>query len=253
MRAMVQCRTQVFQEFMAEVDHVIAVCDWVKRVLILNRVPEAKITLIRQGLCHDPPARVATPAPVETPDRPLRLVFLGRLDPTKGLDVLIAAIGADPELKVTLDVYGVLQGDGQDAYQQKLQTMISADPRVVLKAPIPADQVVATLGAYDLLVVPSQWLETGPMVVLEAFAAGVPVAGSRLGGIAELVTDGVDGRLVEASSERAWLELLRVLVSDRQKLVKLKSSVNLPLGMTTVASKMRYIYTQVLSNEQIHD
>jgi glycosyltransferase involved in cell wall biosynthesis len=245
MRAMVQCRSKVFQEFMAEVDHVIAVCDWVKRVLILNQVPEAKITLIRQGLCHDPPARVATPAPVETPDRPLRLIFLGRLDPTKGLDVLLAALGTDRELKVTLDVYGVLQGDGQDGYQQRLQALIKADPRVVLKSPIPADQVVTTLGAYDLLVVPSQWLETGPMVVLEAFAAGVPVLGSRLGGIGELVSDGVDGLLVEASSERAWLELLRVLVSDRQKLVKLKSSVQLPLGMSTVASRTRFVYAQV--------
>ena len=249
MRAMVQCRSEVFQEFMAEVDHVIAVCDWVKRVLILNRVPEAKITLIRQGLCHEPPARAATPALVETPDRSLRLVFLGRLDPTKGLDVLIAAIGADPELKVTLDVYGVLQGDGQDAYQQKLQALIRADPRVVLKAPIPADQVVTTLGAYDLLVVPSQGLETGPMVVLEAFAAGVPVLGSRLGGIAELVSDGVDGLLVEADSGSAWTGVFKGLCDDRQALGQLKLSVRQPGTMAMVVAQVTSIYSQLLSRK----
>jgi glycosyltransferase involved in cell wall biosynthesis len=249
MRAMVQCRSEVFQEFMAEVDHVIAVCDWVKRVLILNRVPEAKITLIRQGLCHEPPARATTPALVETPDRSLRLVFLGRLDPTKGLDVLIAAIGADPELKVTLDVYGVLQGDGQDAYQQKLQALIRADPRVVLKAPIPADQVVTTLGAYDLLVVPSQGLETGPMVVLEAFAAGVPVLGSRLGGIAELVSDGVDGLLVEADSGSAWTGVFKGLCDDRQALGQLKLSVRQPGTMAMVVAQVTSIYSQLLSRK----
>jgi len=245
MRAMVQCRTQVFQEFMAEVDHVIAVCDWVKKVLILNQVPEAKISLIRQGLCHESSARATTPALVEPPDRPLRLVFLGRLDPTKGLDVLIAAIGADPELKVTLDVYGVLQGDGQDAYQQKLQTMIRADPRIVLKAPIPADQVMATLGAYDLLVVPSQWLETGPMVVLEAFAAGVPVLGSRLGGIAELVSDGVDGLLVEADSAPAWTAVFQMLSHNRWRLRAFQSQMTPPIGMQMVARQVLSVYSQL--------
>jgi glycosyltransferase involved in cell wall biosynthesis len=249
MRAMVQCRSEVFQEFMAEVDHVIAVCDWVKRVLILNQVPEAKITLIRQGLCHEPPDQAATPALVEPPDRPLRLVFLGRLDPTKGLDVLLAALGADPELKVTLDVYGVLQGDGQAAYQQKLQALIRADPRVVLKAPIPADQVVTTLGAYDLVVVPSQGLETGPMVVLEAFAAGVPVLGSRLGGIAELVSDGVDGLLVEVDSVSAWTGVFKGLCDDRQALGQLKLSVRQPGTMAMVVAQVTSIYSQLLSRK----
>ena len=40
---------------------------------------------------------------------------------------------------------------------------------------------------FDLLAVPSQWMETGPIVVLEAHAVGTPVLGANLGGIAELV------------------------------------------------------------------
>ena len=54
----------------------------------------------------------------------------------------------------------------------------------------------AFLSRIDVLAVPSQWLETGPLVVLEAFAAGTPVIGSDLGGIRELVSDGRDGLLV---------------------------------------------------------
>jgi glycosyltransferase involved in cell wall biosynthesis len=246
MRAMVQCRTQVFQEFMAEVDHVIAVCDWVKKVLILNQVPEAKISLIRQGLCHEPSELPPVLETFKQTDPPLRLIFLGRLDPTKGVDMVISAIQADSNLNVTLDIYGVLQGDQQDPYQQKLQEQINSDSRLFLNAPIPADQVVVTLQAYDLLVVPSQCLETGPMVVLEAFAAGVPVMGSRLGGIAELVTDGVDGLLVEAGSVSAWTELLRRLCGDRQVLDRLKSSVGQPGSMREVSALMASIYRKII-------
>ena len=42
---------------------------------------------------------------------------------------------------------------------------------------------------YDLAVVPSLWMETGPLTILEAFAAGIPVAGTNLGGIKEILTD----------------------------------------------------------------
>jgi glycosyltransferase involved in cell wall biosynthesis len=246
MRAMVQCRTEVFQEFMAEVDHVIAVCEWVKRVLILNQVPEAKISLIRQGLCHEPSELSPALEAVKQTDGPLRLIFLGRLDRTKGLDVLVRAIKADPDLKVSLDIYGVLQADSQDDYQHYLQGLIHGEPRVALKAPLRSDQVITTLQTYDLLAIPSQWLETGPMVVLEAFAAGIPVVGSRLGGIAELVTDGVDGLLVEPDSVPGWTGLLKSLCRDRQVLAKLKSSVGQPESMQRVSTLMASIYSDML-------
>jgi glycosyltransferase involved in cell wall biosynthesis len=54
------------------------------------------------------------------------------------------------------------------------------------------------------LLVPSVWLETGPLVVLEAQAVGLYLMGSNLGGIAELVGSGASGELVEAGNIGAW-------------------------------------------------
>ena len=45
-----------------------------------------------------------------------------------------------------------------------------------------------------MLVVPSEWYETGPLTIIEAFATGLPVIASRLGTMAEMVSDGVTGR-----------------------------------------------------------
>jgi len=92
------------------------------------------------------------------------------------------------------------------------------------------------------LAVSSQWLETGPLVVLEAFAAKVPVIGSRLGGIAELVRDGVDGLLVEPSSTEDWAKKLRRLMDDPSLLLRLRSNVRAPRTITTVANEMASIY-----------
>ena len=71
------------------------------------------------------------------------------------------------------------------------------------------------MARHDALVVPSLWLETGPLVVLEAQAAGLYVMGSRLGGIAELVGDGAGGELVEAGSVRAWTAAIARLAERR--------------------------------------
>ena len=81
---------------------------------------------------------------------------------------------------------------------------MSVDPQMGVGFLIPA--FLATL---DILAVPSHWMETGPIVVLEAQAMGVPVMGADLGGIAERVRDGIDGWLLPFDAPRAWAAAIR--------------------------------------------
>jgi glycosyltransferase involved in cell wall biosynthesis len=63
-------------------------------------------------------------------------------------------------------------------------------------------------------VVPSRWHENQPMTVLESFGAGVPVVATDLGGLPELVRDGVDGRLVKAEDRAGLAAAIDTVVSD---------------------------------------
>jgi len=83
-------------------------------------------------------------------------------------------------------------------------------------------------------------------VVLEAFAAGVPVLGSRLGGIAELVREDVDGILVEPASVAAWTAALRTLATEPDRLARLRTGIRPPRTMTTVAAEMAALYRRLL-------
>ena len=65
-----------------------------------------------------------------------------------------------------------------------------------------------------MLCCPSVCLEGGPTVAIEAHAAGTPVVGTRIGGLAELVTDGVNGRLVAPGDWRALAAALVEIASD---------------------------------------
>src|SRR5262249_36116494 len=174
-----------FEYLMRNVDRIVAVCGWVADVLRTNGIPESKLMLCRQGLATTRRAVSASTAhSAPRRDRALRLGYFGRLDRTKGVDILIEALRRAPVAKVQLAIHGVLQ-PGSEAYATQLKRAAAADPRISMKAALPADMVIDAMRDCDFVVVPSRWLETGPLVVLESFAAGIPVLGARLGGIVE--------------------------------------------------------------------
>lgn len=254
MRELVALRQRCARAFLAEADHIVAVCEWVRAVLLRNGVPPDKITLSRQGLCQeDTPQPSAVSRRPSAGNPPLRVAFLGRLDPTKGVDVLVRAVRAAADLRITVDIFGVAQGAAGGRYAEQLREVAAGDARITFQAPLPASEVVARLREYDLLAVPSQWLETGPLVVLEAFAAGVPVLGSRLGGIAELVREDVDGILVEPASVAAWTAALQVLAADPERRMRLRSGIRPPRTMTTAAAEMAALYQQLLKTKTGYD
>jgi glycosyltransferase involved in cell wall biosynthesis len=221
---LMRIRHAAVQTMLEEVDHICAVCEWVQDVLITNGIPREKITLSRQGV----------PYPIETASQPdagnsagdpsvLRLAFLGRVDAVKGLDTAIAAVRKVRGAEVSLDVFAVAQGRDALAKLEYLQQLCAADQRIRFRQPVAAGEVVATLRRFDALLVPSEWLETGPLVVYEAFAAGIPVIGSDLGGIAELVDDGVNGMLLPPGSVEAWAWAISRLATEPGLLKKLKA------------------------------
>jgi glycosyltransferase involved in cell wall biosynthesis len=226
---------------------VIALCAWTQKLLQLNAVPDSKIVLVRHGLPFAPEA--PTPAlsvlnSAKGKFRPVRLAFLGRLDPTKGIDLILDALALRPSLSVTLDLFTVSQ-PGSSAAARQLHSQASADTRMQFRTPVSPSEVVATLRQYNALLVPSRWMETGPLVVLEAFAAGIPVIGSRLGGIAEWVTHEHNGLLVDHMTPEAWAQSLARLVDEHSLLPRLTNEVKSPRSMREVANELMPVYEQV--------
>lgn len=258
MRELVQARHTAFRKLMTEVDHVIAVCEWVRDLLMLNGVVPAKVTLCRQGLVQERNSGLGQHAQTVARDSkhqgsisppPIRIVFLGRLDSTKGVHILIQALRMEPDLPITLDVYGVEQGTAGASYFQRLRALAADDSRITFRPPVPAKEVVEYLRGYDLVAIPSQLRETGPLVLLEALAAGIPVLGSKLGGISELVEHEVNGLLVEPDSIEAWRQALRRFSEDRELLMRLRSGVLPPRGMPEVAEEMAALYHSILKKK----
>jgi glycosyltransferase involved in cell wall biosynthesis len=232
-----------FRDMMRKVDRVVAVCLWARDVLRLNGVPDDKLVLCRQGLlrCGARQAVLRPAARYGSASKVLRLGYFGRLDPAKGIDVLIDALRRIPDAPLLLDIFAVRQA-GSETYASQLERRAASDRRIVFRAALPPETVREAMRGCDIVAIPSRVLETGPLVVLEAFDAGTPVLGVRLGGVAELVADGIDGVLVPPDNPAAWAGAILDLANRPQGVAQLRASIRPPRTIDAVASEMAEVY-----------
>lgn len=209
-----------FEEVFALAERVLVPCLWMKEVLARNGLPEEKIVLCRQGLTEK---AFSQRVPRVRAAGSLRAGALGRPDELKGFDLAVRAVTAmDPSLEIALEiVLSEPQSDEERACLHRLEALSSSDPRVRVRRGLSRFEVANWMGGLDVLLVPSRVFETGPLVVLEAAAAGVPVLGSDLGGIRELVREGETGVLLPWNDVSAWTRTLEGLCRDGAQLSRL--------------------------------
>jgi glycosyltransferase involved in cell wall biosynthesis len=223
----------------------VAVCRWLFDALRLNGVPDDRLVLSRQAT--DLPVSLP-PRRTRGPGEPLRLGYLGRYDPIKGVDVVVRAVaGLAKRVPVYLEARGAAAaGSDGTRYLRRLRRLAEGDGRIEIGGPLPREGLASFLGGIDALAVPSTCLETGPLVGYEALAHRVPVLGSRLGGIAEVVRDGADGWLLPAGDVPAWRRRLAELAEGRCPPPRLDGPPPALRTWPQAALEMKDLYRQVL-------
>lgn len=186
-------------------DYIVVVSEGLKEVLELNGVDQRKIVFSRHGL----PAHYLTGYPTgQRSDTTVRIGYLGRFAPSKGVHVLVEAFQQVPrDISIELHLWGTAM-PGDVAYLNEIKQQVKADPRIHYRGPLTDEHRHDVLGSWHGMAVPSLVWETGPLVVLEAFAAGIPVLGSKLGGIAEQTEHQKRGLLIPPGDVAAWKQAL---------------------------------------------
>jgi len=196
-------------------DCVVAVSDSVRRRLEATGVPSSRITVIPNAVEIDAGERSvdvrgwlgSLDIPAGTPV----LSVIGRLSPEKGQDLFLEAcqVAAQKDCKFV----GVLVGEGP--WENELRARAKAlglESRVRFAGH--SQDVAQVYAASDVIVIPSR-SEGLPNVLLEAMAAGKPVVATRVGGIPEVLSDGVNGRLVPPEDPVRLADAMAALLADR--------------------------------------
>ncbi len=121
-----------------------------------------------------------------------RFVFISQVRKEKGIDIILQSF-RNLDTSFTIDIYGPLMGYGKEQ-------LCSAN--VKYKKTLLPQEVYSILSQYDCLLLPS-FREGYPGIIIEAFSVGIPVIATKVGGIPEIVENGVNGILVEPNSVEA--------------------------------------------------
>ncbi|TAK34788.1 MAG: glycosyltransferase family 1 protein [Chloroflexota bacterium] len=160
--------------------------------------------------------------PVHSPedDSNAEVLFMGRLEPLKGIDVLLRALPLVcenmPEARFT--VVGAGMGKSTDSIaEQNAMSLACGDfaDRMRVLSRVPHGELPAIYAQAAVCVVPSRWEQFG-YTCAEAMACGRAVVASRIGGLAELIEDRVSGLLVEPGDTDALAEAVVRLLGDTE-------------------------------------
>ena len=171
-------------------------------------VPAEKCTLWRYSM-PDPEPRLHPPP---TRDRENVVVCAGRLYPSKGQDVLIAALGLGRDSLASTRVEFFGSGPMLNRFQKMAHDNGIAN-RCSFVGEVPNDEVLRRMSRARITIVPSR-KEAFGLVNIESMSVGTPVIASRVDGIPEIVRDGVDGYLVPPDNPAALAEKLALVIRD---------------------------------------
>jgi len=140
---------------------------------------------------------------------PVRILYVGYLGAHKGVAGLIDAVAAmERRSQVQLTLVGV--GPDKDALHE--QAMRAGMDEVQFAGRVAPDDMPRIYAEADILVLPSVWSENQPVSIMEALASGLAVVASRIGGIPEIIEDGVTGLLCDPGNMPMLAGLLDELV-----------------------------------------
>lgn len=241
----------------------------VGELLDLYDAPRAKLHVIPCGV--DPnvfrPIRQADARDALGRDQCERLIlFVGRIEQIKGIDVLLRALGLlffrHPELRndVCLVVVGGALDPGDDAPEtEKLVELhrLVHQHRMEANVSFVGSRDQETLAQYyaaaDVCAVPSL-TESFGLVALEAMACGTPVVGTRVGGLQKLIEDGESGLLVPAGDYQALAEAMAQILTDerlRRHLAHGARDRAEHYTWKSVGEKIEALYTRVLADAKV--
>ncbi len=179
------------------------------------------------------------------------ILYAGRIEPIKGLDILLRAVSnledaADTRLII---VGGKLENDPELERLRKLASELGIQDMTTFVGSVSQRELAKYYNAADVFVLPS-YSESFGLVALEAMACGTPVVVSRVGGLKTFVKDGETGYLVPWHCPEPFAQRLDMLLANpalRSAMGRAARAQAEGMGWSGVADRMQQVYSAITS------
>lgn len=204
-----------------------------------NKYDTSKLTMIRHGFNY-----FDNFTPLKSNNRgAFTIVSTGSLMPHKGVHILIEAFRKIQNDSMRLKIYGTSYGN--DDYMKLLHNLAGSDKRISFNGSYTIDETAKLHQEADLVVQPSLWYETYPLVCVAALAYGVPIVVPDLTGAAEMVEPGVNGYIFKFGDPSSLATQIALAVKEN---LKQKSVITYPQSIESEAISTEEVYNTVLNN-----
>lgn len=186
------------------------------------------------------------------------VMFVGRIQPLKGVDIAVEAVAQLADPTATLMIVGGasgLEGDTEVARIQALISDLELADRVVFVEPQPHYALSTYYRAADVVIMPSR-SESFGLVALEAAACGIPVVAAAVGGLRTLVKDGVTGYLIDERDPSLYAEALDSILGDESHAAALGAAAAVQASRypwSGLAARLRRTYSTLVESRALVD
>jgi glycosyltransferase involved in cell wall biosynthesis len=177
----------------------------------------------------------------------LNLGFIGTILPHKGVEVLVDAFKRVVTDKIRLKIYGGYFGEHE--YYSRVLANAEGDKRIEFCGDYDFDNIGRVLEEIDVVVVPSLWYENAPLVIGAAQAFGIPVVATRLGGMKEMVIDGVNGFTFELGHAEQLADKIRLIAANPGLIADLSNNRMLPPRIESEAFLLESLYSGLIGRD----
>jgi glycosyltransferase involved in cell wall biosynthesis len=213
-------------------------------------LPRDRMSVIENGIdiaAPAPPRALSGPEP-----RRSRFAFFGQMIEFKGVDILLDAVARIPESIWGEDSRVMIFGGHLERtppeYRARIKELeTAAGNRARLYGAYRNDDMPRLMQSCDWVVVPSTWWENAPVVIQEAFFHGRPIIASNIGGMAEKVTDGVDGMHFRARSPEDLADRMIEALTDPTLWERLRGGIRHPMTHIESAEAHLGLYREILA------
>lgn len=218
-------------------EKIVVIADWYREILEKNGVPATKLMYVKQGL----PGKARMSSAHTKVRLPLKVVYIGRISALKGVHLLVDAVCSLPEDHISLHLYG--PGADED-FGMALKQRTWMKKNIHWEGIVRSEDVVTALSSYHVLCLPSLF-EMNPLVIQEAFAAGLPVLASNAYGNTEQIQDGINGWLFRFKDRNDLVVKLRYLIDDPGLIETARLNLPIANSFSDVAKKHIALYNTI--------
>jgi GT2 family glycosyltransferase/glycosyltransferase involved in cell wall biosynthesis len=232
-------RRQAVRDALERADVLVAPSPYVRDLLREEGFGPDRVRLVAPGLVLGTEAKAGRDD--ASPPYARRFAYLGQVIPSKGLDVLLRAflrLRASCR-EATLHVYG---GSPDLSYERRLRRLAGERDGVYWHGRYAPEEVWPILRSVDIVVVPSLWREIGPLVMLEALAAGRPVVASDLPNMHDAVRHEGNGLLFQPGSVASLERQLRRLTDEGGLVARLRAGIGPPRTVEDEMAELMAVY-----------